>query len=171
MAPPPSDPRYRPYRIVVWAVYFVVLLFFAGSITVSVIRSVFLMSPDHRPPAQAALSTDECFAKARSLWAELEERRRAMSTQPEVRRVDADYWTQFRMDWLERHRAAEAACAVDAKGREQLREVFKRLDQTMDLYTTHATQFAGEIGPTLDELKRVLDGGSAPRGPEVGALP
>jgi len=169
MAQPPSDVRYRPFRMAVWAVYFVVLLFFAGSITFSVIKSTLDMSPDHKPPAKEALSVDECLSRANALWVELDERRKAMSTQSEVRRVDAEYWTQFRLDWLERHRNVEASCAVDAKGREQLKEVFKRLDQTMDLYTTHAVQFAGEVGPTLDALKRVLDGGAGARGPEVGS--
>ncbi|MBL8949640.1 MAG: hypothetical protein JNK82_02610 [Myxococcaceae bacterium] len=159
LAPEKLVARYRPYRVAVWAVYFVVLLFFAGSITVSVIKSVLEMSPDHRPPAPSALSADECLTRARALWVELDEHRKAMSTQAEVRRVDAEYWPQFRLDWLERHRAAEADCAVGSAGRENLKEAFKRLEQAMDLYTTHATQFAGEVGPTLDELKRVLDAG------------
>jgi hypothetical protein len=160
MAQPQLDPRYRPFRIAVWGVYFAVLLFFAGSITFSVIRSVFDMTPDHQTATQATLSPEECLAKAKALWAELDDRRKGMSTQAEVRRVDADYWTQFRVGWLQRHREAEAACAVTSPGREHLKSVFKQLDQTMDLYTTHAVQFAGEVGPTVDALKGALGGGA-----------
>jgi hypothetical protein len=159
MAKEPEDPRYRPFRIAVWAMYFVVLLFFSGSISVSVIRSVLAMSPSHATSTTGSLSVEQCLQKARQLWNELDARRKAMSDEPEVHRVDADYWTKFRVKWLQEHRAAEAACAVDAPGREQLKMLFKRLDQTMDLYTTHATQFAGEVGPTVDALKSSLGGG------------
>src|SRR4051812_4114127 len=112
MAQEPLDPRYRPFRIATWAVYFAVFAFFTGSITVSVIRSVLAMTPDHRPSLNAQLSPEECLAKAKELWADLDEHRKAMSSQPEVRKVDADYWLQFRVDWLARHRRAEEACAI-----------------------------------------------------------
>lgn len=158
MAKQPSDARYRPFRIAVWAVYFTVLVFFGGSIAVSVVRSVLDMTPDHRTATQAALTPDECLAKAKELWAELDEHRKGLALQPEVRKVDAEYWTQFRVAWLTKHRAAEAACAVDTTGRENLKTVFTKLDQTMDLYTTHAVQFAGEVGPTVDALKGAIDG-------------
>src|SRR5256885_14778284 len=114
MAKEPLDPRYRPFRIAAWAVYFTVLLFFAGSICVSVIRSVLAMSLDHRSAKSPALSPEQCVQKARELWVDLDEHRKAMSAQSEVRRADADYWTQFRVGWLIRHRAAEEACAVDS---------------------------------------------------------
>ncbi|MBK7863270.1 MAG: hypothetical protein IPJ65_32630 [Archangiaceae bacterium] len=156
----PLDARYRPFRIAVWAVYFVVLLFFTLSITVSVIKSVLEMTPDHRTSVVGSSTTDECLAKAKVLWVQLDTRRKAMSDQAQVSGVDADYWTQFRVQWLKDHRDAEASCAVDAPGRENLNAIFKRLDQTMDLYTTHAVQFAGEVGPTVDALKSSL--GAAP---------
>src|SRR5262249_51169454 len=137
-----------------------VLLFFAGSISVSVIRSVLAMTPDHRSATTPTMSAGECLEKARELWTDLDDHRKAMSAQIEVRRGGADLWSQFRVGWLKRHRAAEEACAVDLPGRENLKAVFKRLDQTMDLYTTHATQYAGEVGPTVDALKAALGGGA-----------
>ena len=159
MAKQPQDPRYRPFRIAVWAIYFTVFFFFAGSITVSVIRSVLEMTPDHLTAASPKLTAEQCIATAKELWAELDARRKAMSGEAEVSRVDAAYWTQFRVNWLQRHRDAEAACAVESPGRENLKAIFKRLDQTMDLYTTHAVQFAGEVGPTVDALRTSLGGG------------
>lgn len=149
MAQPPANAQYRPYRLAVWLVYFVVLGIFGTSILLGVMRSVWAMSPEHLPAA-AQLGATECQEKARALWVELDERRKAMSAAPEVHLVDADYWTAFRTGWLERHRAAEAACSAQAP-------IFKRLDQVMDLYTTHAVQFAGEVGPTVDKLKAELD--------------
>jgi hypothetical protein len=153
---PQLDARYKPFRIAMWAVYFTVLMFFTGSITVSVIRSALAMTPDHQTGSVAQLSPEECVGRARALWNDLDERRRSMSAQPNVERVDAEYWTQFRIEWLTRHREAEAACAVDAPGRENLKALFKRLDRVMDLYTTHATQYAGEVGPSVDALKKSL---------------
>ena len=160
MAKQPADARYRPFRIAVWAVYFVVLVFFGTSIAVSVIRSVLDMTPDHRPPSPTALNPEECLARAKELWLELDQQRKNLSGQPAVRRVDAEYWTRFRVEWLQKHRAAESACAVTSPGREKLKVVFTRLEQTMDLYTTHAVQFAGEVGPTVDALKDSLAGAS-----------
>lgn len=158
MAAEPANAKYRPFRIAVWGVYFAVLTFFGGSIAVSVIRSVLAMTPDHQPPATTVLSTEECLAKARALWVELDQHRSGLSQQAEVRTVDADYWTKFRTDWLIRHRAAEAACAVGSPERENVKTAFAKLEQTLNLYTTHATQFAGEVGPTVDALKASLDG-------------
>src|SRR4051794_27908768 len=135
MAKQPLEPRYRPFRIAVWGVYYAVLLFFVGSITVSVIRSVLAMTPDHRPATAPTVTPEQCLQKARELWVELDDHRKAMSAQSEVRRADADFWTQFRLAWLARHRAAEEACGVDLPGRESLKAVFKRLDQMMVLYT------------------------------------
>lgn len=139
-----------------WALYLGVTSFLAVSIIWSVAKSVWAMSPDHQPPSATALTADECLAKAKELWAELDDRRKGLALQAEVRRVDAVYWTQFRVEWLQRHRAAESACAVNTPGRENLKAAFTKLDQTMDLYTTHAVQFAGEVGPTVDALKTSL---------------
>jgi hypothetical protein len=158
MAAQPLDPRYRPYRIAMWVVYFAVLAFFTGSIIVSVIRSVMVMTPSHRTTDTSVLTPDVCVLRAKALWSDLDQHRKAMSEQAEVRRVDADFWLQFRGDWLQRHRDAEAQCAVDSPGRENLKAIFRRLEQTMNLYTTHATQFAGEVGPTVDALKSSLKG-------------
>lgn len=168
MAQPPLDPRYRPFRIAAWSVYFAVFAFFTGSITVSVIRSVLRMTPDHPLSVTPQLTPEQCLGKAKGLWLELDERRKAMSSEAKVSAVDAEYWTRFRTEWLARHRDAEGACAVDAPGRENLKAVFKRLDQTMDLYTTHAVQFAGEVGPTVDALKSSLGTGAGAGG---GAAP
>jgi hypothetical protein len=156
MATPALDPRYRPFRVAAWSMYIAVATVFALFITVSVIRSTLAMSPDHRPPAATILSVEECLQRARGLYLELDERRKTMSQAREVRRVDAE-WTPFRVDWLSRHRAAESACAVAQPGRESLKAIYDALDKTMDLYTTHAVQFAGEVGPTLDALKASLD--------------
>jgi hypothetical protein len=45
---------------------------------------------------------------------------------------------------------------VAEKGRAPLRELFIDLEQLEDLYTTHAVQYAGEIGPAVERFRHHL---------------
>jgi hypothetical protein len=151
-----TNARYRPYRLAVWVVYFVILMVFSLSITVSVFRSVWSMTPAHQTVTGSTLSEAECLDRARALWNDLEDRRTQMTNHSPVSDVDSKYWAQFRVEWLARQRVDEAACTVVAPDRVQLRQLFVQLDRVMDLYTTHVVQFAGEVGPSVDKLKNHL---------------
>lgn len=147
--------RLRPFRGLAWAVYLVVAVTFSLAITINVVRSTLAMTPDRPPPSTTKLTPAECVASAKELLRELEARRNGLSNPPDggsVRRVDAD-WTLFRIDWLVRENEAESRCVGPDADRAALVRIFKDLDKLMDLYTTHAVQFAGEVGPTLDALR------------------
>lgn len=153
--PPQLDAKYRPYRGVMWGVYLVFSLFVGLAVTFSVLHSVQKMTPSRPPTATPALDPEACRALAEQLFTELDQRRRGLSAAETVRKVDAD-WTQFRVKWMNEFRDAEARCDVDAKDRKPTREIFEALEKVADLYTVHAVQFAGEVGPTLDTLRAVL---------------
>jgi hypothetical protein len=152
---PAPSPRFRGFRIAMYAVYLTVVSIFSLLIIVSVVRSVIAMSPGHRPTSDKTLSTRECVDLADGLWRDLEARRKDLGSTAPVRNAD-NTWPPFREAWLQREREAEAMCAIDSQNRAPLKEVFKRLDQAMDLYTTHTVQYAGEIGPTIDALREAM---------------
>lgn len=154
-AAPRSEAKYRPYRAAMWAVYLVFSLFVGLAVTLSVLHSVQKMTPRRPPSATPALDPEACRALAEQLFGELDSRRQALSAAEPVRRVDAD-WTQFRVKWMNEFRDAEARCDVDARDRESTRRLFQSLEKVADLYTVHAVQFAGEVGPTLDTLRAEL---------------
>ena len=156
---PKSDPRFRPFRAAAWAVYLVFAVTLSGLVIVSVARSVAAMSPPRPTTQGASLGEAECRAEAHRLFADLEAHRQQFAGAAEVRRVDAE-WTRFRREWMNALRAVEGRCGVAEAGREPLAALFGQLERVADLYTTHAVQFAGEVGPSLDALKRQLgDGG------------
>lgn len=158
MAAPDNNARYRPFRGLAWGFYLLVAVTFSLAITVNVVRSTLAMTPDRPPPSTELLSPEECVLRARALWTELDQRRNSLSDPPDagsVRRVDVD-WTQFRIEWLTRHNETASRCGAEGTDREVLRKIFKELDTVMDLYTTNAVQFAGEVGPTLDALRADL---------------
>jgi hypothetical protein len=159
VAPPPSDAkdvRFRPFRLAAFATYMVAVVAFSSLVIVSVVGSVLRMTPSHRPAAETTLSTRECAQIAERLWRELDDERRALSTRNPVQGSDHE-WTRFRVAWLGRLRDAESRCGADSRSRPGLSSVFRRLDRLMDLYTTHAVQYAGEIGPSVDTLNEQLE--------------
>lgn len=150
------DPRYRPFRVGAYAVYLVVVGWFSIVLTVSVVRSVLAMTPRREPVHTATLDTSTCVARASSLFEEMEERRRVITTGPAVSSA-AVPWTAWRVEWLNRLRQAESSCGVDAPDRSELARLFGQLEHLEDLYTTSAVQTSGEIGPALDRFRRALD--------------
>jgi hypothetical protein len=119
------------------------------------------MSPGRPEVTGAGLDAAACAAEARRLWEVLDAQRQALSRAKDVSKVDVG-WTGFRTGWLTEVRAAEARCAIDSPGHEKLRAVFAQLGRAMDLYTTHAVQYAGEVGPTVDALKAALEAAEPP---------
>lgn len=163
-----ADPRYRPFRIGAYAVYLVLVTLISVLVIVSVVKSVRAMTPGRRPASETTLTVRECLQKAETLFQQLEEERTRLTHALAASETD-DAWVQFRVGWLEQFRNAEAQCAVQSRGREPLRQVFRRLDQVMDLYTTAAVQYAGEMGGAVDGLRSSLD--AAKKDPSAGRLP
>lgn len=151
-----QEPRFRAFRGLMYGLYLVVVVSFSLAVTFSVAKSVNAMSPKRPKDVEVILSSAECVAQVETLWAELDSKRRELSQLGSSTRRADKQWALFRVQWLQRHRHAEASCAVDSQERVALREFFKKIDRAMDLYTTHAVQFAGEMGPTIDSVNGLL---------------
>lgn len=148
----PKDPRFTRFRRGAYGVYIVVVSVFSGLIVFSIFRSVLQMSP--RPPAEVeqTLTTRECVDGAEALWRKLDDKRKAFTAERPAEQVDADF-SKFRTAWIKNLRDLQAKCAVESRTRGELRTLFRRLDKLSSLYTTHAVQFAGEVGPEVDRLQ------------------
>lgn len=166
------DPRYRPFRIAAYALYLVVVVAFCGMLIVSVVRSVIAMSPGVTSGGQRVLTVQECMDQAGALWQDLDAQRQQLSREVPAKTTD-EKWSRFRVRWLGRLREVQSLCALDSRARKPLRLAFERLERLQDLYMTHAVQFAGEIGPTLDEFRSALDAAKRPLGSEPvgGSVP
>ena len=166
---PAPDPRYRPFRVASYGVYFAGVVAFCLAIAISVTRSVVAMSPPHQVPVDPVLNYRECLDAAQSLWTELEsEREKLVRASTEARSVDKR-WMDFRTQWLTRLREREARCALDSRGNVSLKQVYRRLEDVLNLYTIHAVQYAGEVGGSVDALQAAF--ASARKNPAAGTLP
>jgi hypothetical protein len=109
------------------------------------------------PPAPAQLAdVGVCTQRAESLWSELEERRRGLAKEAEPIRAAHQRWEEFRLGWLKQLRAAQAECTADSPERSRLGLLFRDLERLEDLYSTHAVQYVGEIGPSVGRFERDL---------------
>lgn len=155
MSEPAKDPRFRPFRAASWALYLVVSVGFSSLIVVSVYWSVLRMTPERPAGVTERYGEQECVDRSRALFDELEQQRRAQSEGPDTRRGDQRF-LKFRVEWLGRKVALEARCAPEERPR--LKPIFASLDRLLDLYTTGSVQFSGTTGPTIDALRKQLDG-------------
>ena len=153
--PSPRNPKYRRYRIFAYAVYIVVVTGFSVNVIVNVVRSVMVMNPGKRPASEVTLTVRECLDGAEKLWRELDGQRQGLASHVPARNVDQD-WSQFRAAWMDQFRDIESRCALNSRSREALKRVYERLDHIQDLYTTHAVQFAGEIGGAIDRYRAAV---------------
>jgi hypothetical protein len=153
--PKTRDPRYRPYRVFFYGVYLLVVVVFSGNVILNVVRSVAEMTPPKRESMEATLSVKECLEAAEELWRELDSHRQGLSAHTPTRKVDQE-WTEFRGRWLAKFREDESKCALRSRARLPLKTVYDRLDHLHDLYTTHAVQFAGEVGPAVDGFREAI---------------
>ena len=153
----PKDPRFRYFRQATYGLYLVVTVGFCGSLIWQVYRSTHAMTYGTKAHAVGAASpVPECVDGAEGLFKELEARRQQLPVPPPA--VSADQrWLDFRREWIERFRDLEARCALGSTDREPLAELFKMLEKVADLYTTHAVQYAGHVGPGADELAMRFD--------------
>jgi hypothetical protein len=163
--PDPRDPRFRSFRIAAYALFIAVSSAFALLVVVSVVRSVWKMSPGPLPPAETTLTVKECLDQADTLWRSLDGKRQELSAQPQVRGSELT-WYAFREDWLHRLRLAESQCALDSHSRAPVKAVYGRLGDLLDAYTTSAVQFTGQVGGMVDVFRNTL--AQARRDPSAG---
>lgn len=152
----PKDPRFKPFRTAVFAVYLVVVTVFSSLVIYSIMKSVLEMSPRRPLESENILTPRECVEGAQSLWQELEAERKRFTESHPADTVDENF-TRFRMDWIRKLRELEGQCALESRNRQELKALFDRLDRVGDLYTTHAVQYAGEVGPAVDELATAFE--------------
>ena len=134
-----------------YALYVAVVAAFSALVGISVVRSVVQMSPRAHQASGDLLPVAHCVSEAESLWRALDDERKEFTRSQPARSVDEEF-SHFRVEWLRRLRDLQGRCVADAPERRPLREVFRRLEQVQDLYTTHAVQYAGEVGPAVDAL-------------------
>ncbi|MFN0064496.1 MAG: hypothetical protein ACKVPX_18490 [Myxococcaceae bacterium] len=145
------DPH-RPFRAAAYAVHATVVAAFCVVVIWSVVRSVRAQTPQRPAVVAASRSVSSCVEVALVLFQDLDEHRRALSNVPD-RAVSADAsWNAFRVEWVARLRRLEAECRT--KERTELNAVLNDLEWLEGLHTTHAAQYAGEIGPTLERFER-----------------
>lgn len=164
----PRDPRFRPYRVAMYSLYLVVTVGFCISLIYQVYRSTYAMTYGKKPHLAATISFKECVDGAEALFKELEQQRERLADPPHVSTADQK-WLDARGDWIERFRDLEAQCALESKTRENVKDLFKKLEKVADLYTTHAVQYAGHVGPGADELASMF--AEIKKSPEMGKLP
>ena len=165
---PAKDPRFRRYRAAAYGLYIALVSAFSLMIILSVTRSIRAMTPPRLPPAEPTLTVRECLDGAQALWRELEREREALVNLSPARSVDQE-WMVFRTGWLKQLRERESHCALESRERGQVKVVYRRLEQVLDLYTIHAVQYAGEVGGAVDGLHDAFE--AARRSPAAGRLP
>jgi hypothetical protein len=156
----PREPRYRPFRVAAYLLYIAVVTVVSSLVIYSVLRSVIAMSPKPPRSSPATLSVSECVSGASRLWEELDNRRKGFTEHHPARRVD-ELWMAFRGPWVQRLRELEGMCGTGTGARPQLRAIFAALENVQDLYTTHAVQYAGEVGSAVDRLVSALEAARA----------
>lgn len=164
----PKDPRFRGYRMAMYGIYLVITVGFCISLIYQVYSSTRDMTYGTKQHPTNVITVRECVDGAESLFKGLETKRTQMGAPPNVTTAD-QRWLEFRRDWVERFRALEAQCALDSTTRGPLKELFERLERVADLYTTHAVQYAGHVGPGADELAAKF--AELRKSPELGKLP
>jgi hypothetical protein len=152
-----SANRLRPFRAAAYGVHVAAATAFCLFIIWNVVRSVRAMTPP-LPPSPAKLAdVDTCSDRAQALWTALEERRRGLAEGTEPIRAAHQRWSEFRLEWLTQLRSTQAECSGAHPERAALGVLFQDLQRLEDLYSTHAVQYVGEIGPSVDRFQRDLE--------------
>jgi hypothetical protein len=110
------DPRFKPYRVALWAVYFALIAIGSGVVVASVVRN--LRGP-HRPARSAALPTRAalrvCVTELEALARE--QNLRAWRLAEEVGREGAiPRWDAWSKDWEQRVEDLSDRCRLEARG-------------------------------------------------------
>jgi hypothetical protein len=151
----------RPFRVATYAVYFVIISLFGLLVSISVVKSVRDMTPPRKEPSANPIPVQQCVARVGTLWRELEQARVDITAHDADAREADHRWVKFRKQWVQRFRDVEAECAVRTSEREELQPLFRRLETVLDLYTTHAVQYSGEIGGAVEGLRAELKSAAA----------
>jgi hypothetical protein len=149
---PPRDPRYRPYRIALWVLYFALIAVSTGLTIASVVKH--LRGP-HRPAAVGVLPTRAalrvCVTELEALHREQNERAWRLSEQ--IGEGDAvarfDVWSR---EWEQRMDDLADRCRLDAVdpdpqgfgGREELATARQAVLAVHRAYRAQVNRFAQE---------------------------
>ena len=142
---PPRDPRYRPFRLALWLVYFGVIALALTLVVTSVVRN--LRGP-HRPPATGALPTRAalrvCVTDLEALHAEQNERAWALG-QRIGERGAIEHWEVWAREWEQRVDDLSERCRLDARdpdpqGFGGRRELARARDAVLELHRAYRAQ-------------------------------
>jgi hypothetical protein len=149
---PPRDPRFRPYRIALWLLYFALIAVASGVVIVSVVKN--LRGP-HRPPATGALPTRAalrvCVTELEALHGEQNER--AWRLGQEIGEGDAiERWEIWAREWEQRVEDLADRCRLDASdpdpqgfgGRRELARARSAVLEVHRAYRAQVNRFAQE---------------------------
>lgn len=162
---PPRDPRYRPFRIALWALYFGVIAFALAVVMTSIVHH--LRGP-HRPQATGALPTRAalrvCVADLAALHREQNER--AWRLGDEVGEGDAiARWELWAREWEQRVDDLSDRCRLDASdpdpqgfgGRQELAHARDEVLSLHRAYRAQVNRFAQEDANLARGATRALD--------------
>ena len=160
--PPARDPRYRPFRMALWAVYFTVLALALGVALTSIVRH--LRGP-HRPAVTGALPTRAamrvCVTELEALHRE--QNLRSWRLAEEIGEEGAvQRWEIWARDWEQRVDDLADRCRLDAKepdpqgfgGREELARAREAVLSLHRGYRAQVNRFAQE---EADRARRVTE--------------
>ncbi|MFO0581117.1 MAG: hypothetical protein U0229_02490 [Anaeromyxobacter sp.] len=148
----PREPRYRPYRMALWVLYFLVIAVSVGLTIASVVKN--LRGP-HRPAAVGALPTRAalrvCVNELEALHREQNER--AWRLADEIGEADAvGRWDVWSREWEQRVEDLADRCRLDASdpdpqgfgGREELAQARDAVLAVHRAYRAQVNRFAQE---------------------------
>jgi hypothetical protein len=150
--PPERDPRFRPYRVVLWIVYFLLILVPVGTVLVEVVRH---LSGPHRPAATGALPTRMtmrvCVQELEQLHREQNQRAWRLTADVGARSALASF-DEWSRDWEQRVDDLSDRCRLDASvpdpqgfgGRAELARARDAVLALHRAYVAQANRFALE---------------------------
>jgi hypothetical protein len=160
------DPRYRPYRAILWAIYFGCVLLGVGLVIVSVARELHGGGGAHTGPAPSGDALRGCLADLEALFREQHDR--AWSLTAALDRVQPlDEWREWGHSWEGRLDELSGRCGLDAPGDDARREMAAARDGMRELhraYEAHVQRFAVEQKDLLRGVARAFAGARAALG-------
>ncbi|HEX8909966.1 MAG TPA: hypothetical protein VF805_12260 [Anaeromyxobacteraceae bacterium] len=157
------DPRLRPYRATLWAIYFAVVLLGIGLVSVSVARSLRGPSRPARAagplPTRAALRV--CLTDLEQLFREQDRRAWALATELEGQ-DPLSAWNTWAREWerkvddLSDRCRLDDASGEDAAARGELAAARDALRALHRAYAAQVNRFAQEQGDLLQAAAEAL---------------
>lgn len=160
---PPRDPKLRPYRMALWAVYFGVVAVVGGLMVWSVARNLTHASVVHHGgplPTRAALRV--CLTDLDGLWRE--QNQRAWSLSEWANKADpVRAWNDWSKEWEAKVADLSDRCHLDTEssdeGWAQRQELAAARDAMLALhrsYTLQVNRFAEESGDLAQAAAEAL---------------